>query len=192
VRCYSCHRWSFALFCAECRGRLLQPTIKKRRAGSLDIYSFFSYSTIEPLLLRKHTSEGYRIYKELARIVMRPFVEHYTENLGREIHLVGIDERVKNGYSHIAVMMRQMRMRNVKMEHAALLSTSSVSYAGRSLQYRLNNPRNFVYNGREGIEVVLIDDIVTTGLTLQEARRVLQEHGVKVDFALVLADAAES
>lgn len=191
MRCYGCHRWSWELFCEDCRRNLLAPTIKKRRVGSLDVYSFFGYSAIEPLLLRKHTSEGYRIYKNLSQNILRPFIHHYTQNLQSDIHLIGIDERVKNGYSHVAVMMHQLKMAQVKMEHSTLLAQNSHSYAGKSLQYRLENPRNFHYRGKKGIEVVLVDDIVTTGLTLQEAYNVLLTHDVIVDFALVLADARE-
>jgi len=39
------------------------------------------------------------------------------------------------------------------------------------------------------IEVILVDDIVTTGLTLQEAETILNKNGIVVLFALTLADA---
>ena len=37
--------------------------------------------------------------------------------------------------------------------------------------------------------VILVDDIVTTGTTILEARDTLQKAGTRVLFALVLADA---
>lgn len=40
-----------------------------------------------------------------------------------------------------------------------------------------------------GKEIVLVDDIVTTGLTLMEARECLESNGGKVLNAFVLADA---
>ena len=42
------------------------------------------------------------------------------------------------------------------------------------------------------MSVVLIDDIVTTETTLQEAQKVLEKGGVNVLFALVLANAKEN
>ncbi|EAH6331601.1 ComF family protein, partial [Campylobacter jejuni] len=37
--------------------------------------------------------------------------------------------------------------------------------------------------------VILVDDIVTTGSSLLEAKKVLEENKISVLFALVLADA---
>ena len=47
-----------------------------------------------------------------------------------------------------------------------------------------------VFQGR--LDIVLIDDIVTTGSTLKEAHDALKKHDVNVLFALVLADAKEN
>ena len=47
-------------------------------------------------------------------------------------------------------------------------------------------------HAKENIDVILIDDIVTTGSTLEEAHDALKKHDVNVLFALVLADAKEN
>jgi len=72
--------------------------------------------------------------------------------------------------------------------YSTLHSTSNVKYAGKSLEFRLNNPRKFEYKGKKNIDVVLVDDIVTTGTTLKEAKQVLKRAGVNVLFSVVLAD----
>ena len=72
--------------------------------------------------------------------------------------------------------------------YSTLHSKSSVKYAGKSLEFRLSNPRNFEYKGPKEIDVILVDDIVTTGTTLNEAKEVLKKYGVNVLFCLVLAD----
>jgi competence protein ComFC len=56
------------------------------------------------------------------------------------------------------------------------------------LNFRLNNPRNFEYKGEKNRSVILVDDVVTTGTTLKEAKEVLANYGVKVEFCLVLVD----
>ena len=71
------------------------------------------------------------------------------------------------------------------------MAKNRVNYSGRSLQYRLENPRDFVYTGKSGVDVILVDDIITTGITLQEAQKVLIKKGVNVLFALTLADVEE-
>jgi competence protein ComFC len=66
-----------------------------------------------------------------------------------------------------------------------------MSYSGQSLEFRLSNPRKFTYTGKKNIDAILVDDIITTGTTLQEAMIVLKKNGVRVQFALTLADARE-
>jgi len=153
------------------------------------VISFYRYSVIEPLLLHKHKPEGYRIFRDLAKVTLKPFIENFVREDPKPVAIIGIDETIKNGYSHVAAMTRQMKTRISKPLHAALLSRNSVNYAGKTLQYRLNHPRDFRYRGPEGIDAILIDDIITTGITLQEAQSILKHHHVNVLFALTLADA---
>ena len=68
------------------------------------------------------------------------------------------------------------------------MAQNNINYAGKDLQFRLKNPRNFKYSGQKNIDVILVDDIVTTGSTLNEAKQTLQQYGVNVIFSLVLAD----
>ena len=187
MRCLSCHKFSRTTFCKRCQTHLLKPSVTKRTFGSLEVYSFFNYQHIEDLLLTKHTTQGYQLYKALAQLSFRPFIKKFTENDPREVYVVGIDENVKSGYSHVALLTHELRHKQVHIEHAKLMATNSVNYSGKSLQFRLENPRKFVYRGKRDIEVILVDDIVTTGLTLKEATQTLKQSGVEVLFALTLA-----
>ncbi len=187
MRCLSCHKLSISTFCKTCQTNLLKPSITKRRFGSLDVYSFFNYQHIEDLLLTKHTPQGYQLYRALARLSFRPFIKRFMENDPRDIYVLGIDENVKSGYSHVALLTHEMRYKGVHIEYAKLMATNSVNYSGKSLQFRLENPREFIYRGKRDIEVILVDDIVTTGTTLKEAEQVLKQSGVEVLFALTLA-----
>ena len=189
MRCYSCHRFSLNTLCDACRERLFVPTIRKRKVGSLEVISFYRYSVIEPLLLHKHKPEGYRIFKDLAKTTLKPFMENFLLEDPKPVAIIGIDETIRGGYSHVAAMTRQMRNKLSTPLHASLLSQNSVNYAGKTLQYRLDHPRDFRYRGPEGIDAILVDDIITTGITLQEAQNTLTRHNVNVLFALTLADA---
>jgi len=159
--------------------------------GSLEVISFYRYSSIEPLLLHKHKPEGYRIFRYLSKITMRPFIQRFVEEDQKPIYIIGIDEKIKNGYSHIACLTHYMQTDYSKVLHSSLLAQNSVTYAGKSLQYRIKNPRDFTYSDISDIDVVLVDDIITTGITIQEAERVLKKSGVNVLFALTVADARE-
>lgn len=191
MRCYSCHCLSLKVLCHDCRTTLFEPSITKRKIGTLEVFSFYKYSAIESLLLSKHKPEGYRIFGEFARMTMQPFIRRYTETATEPVFVIGVDEQIKNGYSHVARMVRQMKTLHSKPLHISLLSQNRVTYAGKTLQYRLDNPRDFRYRGKGGIDAILVDDIITTGITLQEAHKMLLQHGVNVLFALTLADARE-
>jgi competence protein ComFC len=162
-----------------------------RKLGTLDVISFYKYITLESLLLTKHKPQGYRIYKALAQMTMKPFIEEFVEADERIIYLIGVDEFIRNGYSHIAILTKAMKTKTSLPLHASLMAGNRVSYAGKGLEFRLHHPREFIYKGKQNIDAILIDDIITTGLTLQEAYRVLSENGVNVLFALVLADVEE-
>ncbi len=125
-------------------------------------------------------------------MTMKPFIEEFAESDDRDVYIVGIDEYVKSGYAHVALLTRAMKTKTSKPQHSALMAQNRVNYSGKSLQFRLENPREFVYKGKSNIDVILVDDIITTGITLQEAQKVLMSHGVNVLFALTLADVEES
>jgi competence protein ComFC len=189
MRCLSCYRLSFSTFCHNCQINILKPSISKRELENIDVYSFFKYQDIEELLLSKHTTQGYRVYKALSKMTFTPFIKSFISNLDSPVYIIGIDEVIKNGYSHIALLTHQMKAKNVYILHSKLIASNKVKYAGESLHFRLSNPRNFKYSGISNIEAILVDDIITTGTTLKEAQKVLRENGVEVLFALTLADA---
>lgn len=191
MRCFSCHKLSLKPLCNECQRGLFLPTIKKRFVGSLEVVSFYSYSTIESLLLQKHKPEGHRIFNYLAETTMQPFIKNFLLVDSNTVSIIGVDERVDSGYSHVACLTHKMKTKNSIILHASLLSQNRVKYAGKTLQYRLDNPRDFFYKGPSNIDAILVDDIVTTGSTLQEAKSLLSKQGVNTLFALTLADAKE-
>lgn len=176
------------IICTQCKERLLRTTIGTRTAGTLDVISFYKYAALESLLLTKHKPEGYRIYKALANMTMKPFIQEFVENDNGKVYIVGVDEYVKNGYAHVALLTQAMKTRYSIPLHGTLIARNRVSYAGKDLQFRLDNPRDFIYKGKSAIDVILVDDIITTGITLQEAQKALQQSGVNVLFALTLAD----
>jgi len=190
MRCFACRKFSVDVICENCR-RHFVPAHRTRRLGTLDVHAFFDYDTLEPLLLTKHKPEGWRVYRWLANRIVRPFFETFAGHLTDEIYIIGIDEYPKGGYAHIAVLTHALRrVPNLRVRHGILHAQNRVSYAGKPLQYRLDNPRRFAYRGPKGVEAILIDDIVTTGTTLQEAYATLTRADVDVLFAVTLADAA--
>jgi competence protein ComFC len=157
--------------------------------GTLDVVSLFNYSTIEPFLLSKHTPVGHRIYRFLGKKFVVPFVTEFAGHTDAPFSLVSIDDHVRHGYAHTALLAEAIGHPLVHRQHGVLLAHNRVRYAGKTLSYRLEHPRGFQYTGSAERDVILLDDIVTTGITLQEAQTQLHQAGVHVLFALTLADA---
>lgn len=188
MRCMMCERLSFSHICRDCRESLLTPRLHKRKIlGSIPVYSFFPYHEIEPLLLTKHTDIGYYVYTILAQRAFAPFARewHYDYLVAS----IAIDDSVKSGYSHTAVLNKALKSSLISPLHGKLRSSNPYKYAGKSVEERLMNPRRFQYVPFEHDEVILVDDIVTTGTTLSEAAETLHAQGKRVILCLTLSDA---
>lgn len=188
MRCMMCERFSLSHICSHCQESLLTPTLHKRKIlGSIPVYSFYPYNEIEPLLLTKHTDVGYYIYTILAKRSLGAFAREWQyENT---VASVGIDDRSESGYSHTAVLNRALKSDTIIPQYGKLRASQHYKYAGKSVEERLMNPRQFMYTPFSEKEVILVDDIVTTGTTLSEAAEVLHTQGKKVILCLTLSDA---
>ena len=168
------------MICNHCQKNLLVPNVRKRG----DIISFYDYDEIEFLLKYKYHPFGSRVIKILAKNSFKKFAEVYKE----KIYSISIDDKIEKGYSHTAILNHYLNSPYITPIYGKLLAQSRVKYAGQSLDFRKNNPRNFKYYGKKNIDVILVDDVVTTGTTIDEAKKVLKEKNVNVAFCLVLAD----
>lgn len=177
------------MICNRCHETLFRPTVSTRRVGSMDVISLFRYKTIEPFLLSKHTPAGYRLFRYFGRRHVTPFFAAFAEGLEEPVRLLPVDEGIESGYSHTALLAHGVNFPLLRPLHGGLPARNRVNYAGKPLRYRLENPREFVYLGPSDIPVILLDDVITTGTTLSEAKSVLESYGVEVLFALTLADA---
>lgn len=188
MRCMMCERFSLSHICSLCQESLLSPTLHKRKIlGSIPVYSFYPYSEIEPLLLTKHTDIGYYIYTILAKRSFGTFAAEWQ--YANRVASVGIDDHARGGYSHTAVLNRALKSPNITPLYGKLRASQHYKYAGKSVEERLMNPRKFIYNPFSENEVILVDDIVTSGTTLSEAAEVLHANGKKVILCLTLTDA---
>lgn len=193
MRCFSCDNLSIKPVCGDCIKDFLTPEMIKKEVGNLEVISFFDYYLTVEFIKSKYTTSGYRVYKFLAQKFIAPFIRAYSEGIkSTPLYLIGVDEDISRGYSNVAQMVHFGSLKSdAKALHNVLRAQNRVKYAGESLEFRLNNPRNFIYKGPKGIDAILIDDTVTTGTTLEQAHRVLKENGVNVHFALTLANAKE-
>jgi len=178
--CLLCDSLSLTIICKKCQKLLLKPNIQKKD----DVISFYKYEEIAPLLKYKYHPFGSRVFEILVKNSFKEFSKVYTEKL----YSIAIDDNVKKGYSHTAILNHSLKSKYITPLYKQLLSKNDVTYAGKNLQFRLDNSRDFIYKGQKDIDIILVDDVVTTGTTLQEAKKLLQNYNVNVVFCLVLVD----
>ncbi len=176
-KCILCSDFSFSLICSKCR-ELIKPEIRKKD----DVISFYNYDEIENLIKYKYSKFGDRVLKILAKESFYEFFSLYPERL----NVIPVDDNPQKGFSHTAVLASVIKNHNIL--YGSLRAESNVHYAGKTLEFRLNNPRNFKYRGVRNIDVVLLDDVLTTGTTINEAKSVLKKYNVNVLFSVVLAN----
>ena len=190
IRCILCHKISFPHICKSCQNSLLQPSLSVRIiADGFKVFSFYRYHDIAPLLKTKHTHIGASVYTILANIAMKKFSANFSfENT---VYALGIDDHSKHGYAHTAILTKALHSKVITPEYGKLRAENSISYSGKDLAYRVSHARGFTYHDSVSKEIILVDDIITTGTTILEAKIVLEEAGQTPLFALTLADARE-
>lgn len=188
MRCLVCHSLSFKLICKDCLKRWFTPSFFERSIGNnFKVYSFYEYSHIKEFINLKYKKYGSFVLKLIAKESFKKFANEFKYT--NKLFAIPIDDNPINGFSHTAILANELKSNYIKPLFNSLKARNRISYAGKDYQFRLNNPRDFIYCGKTGIDVILVDDIITTGLTMIEAYSVLKKADTNPLFGLVLADA---
>ena len=187
MKCILCENYSLTHICKPCQKNFLQPSIYKRSlVDGTTVISFYKYSEIKELLFTKHTDIGFYVYNILARLSFQKFAEEFHT---KERYVsIAVDDNVKSGYSHTAILNNRLKSYNIKPLHNKLRAQNPISYSGKTKAYREQNPRNFHLKKFKNNNVILVDDIITTGTTLTEAVTLLKQNHKEVAFCLTLCD----
>ncbi|EES89511.1 ComF family protein [Helicobacter canadensis] len=188
MRCLICGNFTFKTLCNPCFEAIaIQPRV--RILDNLKVYSFYDYQEIQFLLHAKYQIIGSKIYHLLAKkayLFLKQTLQSPLKAYG-----IGIDDKIsKQGYAHNAIFLKYFKKLGITPLYHTLLAQNSVSYAGKDLKFRQNNPRNFYLTQNIAHKnIILFDDLITTGLTLKEAQNLLANKGANVLMAFVLSDA---
>ncbi len=190
LRCLLCKKISLSHICSNCQNQFLKPSLSTRLLDhDFQVFSFYKYSDIAPLLKTKHTYIGNIVYKILAKNAMKKFSENFS--FESEVYALGIDDHSKHGYAHTAILTKALKSDIIIPLYGQLRAHNDVSYAAKSLAYRLAHKRGFDYHDRGQKDIILVDDIITTGTTILEAKKAIEKAHSTPIFALTLADARE-
>lgn len=183
TRCIACGVLGISI-CSDCRSGW-NPHIYRRVVGSFYSYSSIPYSTIaqKVILASKENS-----LKEADRLVVEALEKslfYFYRERGRA-PLVPIPARKgslrRRGRDYILELTKLMNVESIQ-----LLSVTRSVRDQSALPHHKRGEN--VHHAFKAIhcdvgEVILIDDIVTSGATLLEAQRALQRRGVAVKGAI--------
>ena len=189
MKCMLCESLSLTHICNSCQELFLTPSIYKRKlSNNIEVISFYKYSEIKKLLHTKHTDLGFYIYSILAKNSFQKFADDF--NFTNPLTSIAIDDNIENGYSHTAILNKELKSAYIEPLHNKLRANNRISYSGKSREFRLLNPRNFELKSFKENELILVDDIITTGSTLTQAIQTIERNKKEVLFCLTLADAS--
>jgi len=182
-----CENYSLTHICKPCQTNFLTPSLYKRKLDNgIEVLSFYKYSEIKDLLFTKHTDLGFYIYNILAQNSFKVFAQEFQ--LSTSCVSIPIDDTILHGYSHTAVLNKILKSSSIKPLYNKLRATNTINYSGKSKSFRINNPRSFHLKSFQEEDVILVDDIITTGATLTQASELLITQDKNVLFCLTLAD----
>jgi len=185
-----CENLSLTHICSHCQENFLQPSLYKRKLqNNIEVISFYIYDDIKELLHTKHSDLGFYIYTILAKRSMAKFAEVF--DVEERVVSIAIDDHIKSGYSHTAILNKHLKSRVIRPLFNKLRAKNSISYSGKSREFRILNPRDFQLKSFKENYVILVDDIITTGTTLTQAIELLTRANKEVLFCLTLCDVSQ-
>ncbi len=187
MRCITCQALSITIICKACQENFLTSSFYKRELKKdFFVYSFYKFDEVKELLNTKYEFYGDKVFNILASLSLKKFANNFEfEN---QVYAIPIDDHTRHQFSQTAILTKYLKSKNIKPIYNKLKATNIVKYAGKDLKFREKNKRFFRYNGKKDIQVILVDDLVTTGTTILEAKEVLESNGCEVLFALTISD----
>jgi competence protein ComFC len=188
MRCITCQTLSLNIICKVCQDSFLDSSFHKRELQKdFFVYSFYKFDEVKEFLNTKYQFYGDRVLNILAKLSFQKFSANFKfENT---IYAIPLDDHTRHEFSHTAILSKHLKSKNIKPIYNTLKATNIVKYAGKDLEFRKKHKRKFIYSGEKNLQVILIDDLVTTGLTILEAKKTLEQNGCEVLFALTISDA---
>ncbi|MEA3512311.1 MAG: phosphoribosyltransferase family protein [Campylobacterota bacterium] len=188
MRCLTCQSLSFQMICKDCQENYLEPSFFKRELEKdFFVYSFYKLEEIKELINTKYEFYGDRVFNILAKNSFAKFSSNF--NFSDDVYSIAIDDHTRHQFSQTAILVKHTKSEIITPLYDTLKATNIVKYAGKDLKFRKKNKRDFIYKGHKNIQVILIDDLVTTGSTILEAKDILERDGCEVLFSLCLCDA---
>lgn len=206
MRCVNCGAFSLRTICAACAANLAECRLGMRQVEGFSVFYYYGYSEIRELILSKHHEYGAAVLARIASLSLAKFPFHLQREISAnpqnyeafkttdgifKFNAVPLDDDARSGYSHTAILARALKSKLIEPKFHCLRAQNRVKYTGQSLEFRLKHKRNFKILTPPQFPVILVDDIITSGLSMLQARESLIDGGFMPVCGLVLANAKE-
>jgi len=191
TRCFGCRELGYSI-CSQCR-KLWNPHIYQSRISNLTVYSAIPYSPVAKNILLAAKEQNIKSADLLVLAALRaslqgllqkhsgcalvPIPSRSSSNRrrGRDfIHEIAISVAKDFGVAVLPLLTHQRIIR----DQSKLNIASRRENLAMALTVKPEFPGNY-----SGEKVVILDDLVTTGATINEAYRALTRGGFKVQAA---------
>ena len=162
-----------------------------QRIDQLTVYSSIKYSPVARSILLSAKENSVRIADELLISALHNCLNRLPTPILRSANLVPIpgSKRAirKRGRDFILEITKELSRRTgIEIAKGLVINRRLLDQSGLSAQDRKRNlERAFEFQGDEiQGQLILVDDLVTTGSTLLEAKRALEMRNLKVNQAI--------
>jgi len=199
VRCYGCKELGIDI-CSKCR-RYWNSHFYIQNISGLTVYSSIKYSPIARSILLSAKESSIKRADELLVAALLDLVRRLPNHLMRDAYLLPIPSSKKairkRGRDFIETITKELSIRSgIPMVTGMKINRRLLDQSRLSAQDRTRNiteafefigpnsiGRNSESEKSKGV-IFLVDDLVTTGATLLEAKRALNAQGITVNRAI--------
>ncbi len=155
--------------CADCRSRLVLKR-RKIKIQEMEVESFYEYDGMFRSLLLQYKECLDEALKDVFLYEIADYIN--LRYLGYQLCFIPSSEKKKGfrGFEHLKLMFEEVKLKQV----TGLRMKEERCQEGLDLNGRMKMLDNFVYEGKQGRKVLLVDDVVTSGSTLLGAYRSLK------------------
>ena len=191
TRCFGCRELGYSI-CSNCR-KLWNPHIYHSQIANLNVYSAITYSPVAKNILLAAKEQGIKSADELVRSAMRSSLLELFHRYS-SCALVPIPSGLASNRRRGRDFINELAISVAKevgvivlplLEHQRVIrDQSKLNLSNRRENLAMALSVKSAFRGNySGEKVVILDDLVTTGATINEANRALAKAGFEVQAA---------
>ena len=188
VACGGCGLHGAAL-CDSCRAALT-PAVARHDVAGMAVWSGLSFTGPRARVVRALKERGRTDLARALAPALRAALRAGVTGSARRIVVVPVptsrEAMRRRGYRVPELLARRAGVRGARLL-AASRTTGDQRALGREARARNAAGSLRALRSAAGLDVVIVDDVLTTGATLAEARRALEAAGARVVGAAVVA-----